>query len=91
MSFAHFFVKSLEGRLEHADGFFEVVLCLLDVVFDENASHDFPAFSFTFERLQIIEDEVVLSALFFHLDVSFENFCVLGLDLVIVLSDFLSG
>ena len=56
LSFIHFVVKGFKGRFKHADGFFEILLGLFDVVLDEDASHNFPAFPFALEWLQIIEN-----------------------------------
>ena len=49
LAFVHLLVEGFEGGFEHGDCVFEGLFCLIDGVFDEYSSDNFPAFAFSLE------------------------------------------
>lgn len=89
MALGHFFIQSFEGGLKHGDSVSERLLGLLEVLLDKNSSKYFPTFPGPGKWVEVGEDEIVLSSLFFEFDVSFEDLCVFLFDFIVVLGDFL--
>lgn len=89
LSFTHLFVKCFKGLFQHGDGLFKWFNCFCKGLFDQNSTDNFPAFSITFEWLNIGQNERILSSFIFQFKISFEDFSVLGFEFIIIVHDLL--